>query len=102
MHEFEKALHVVSWKMKASKMRLRGSTCTTVPESTKGTTREMAAQPATLLTRKEVAVLAKVCTHTIARDVRAGSLAEIRFNRRRIRYHPNAVRAYLSGDYRDL
>ena len=50
----------------------------------------------------EVAVLAKVCTHTIARDVRAGRLAEIRFNRRRIRYHPNAVRAYLYGDYREL
>ena len=88
--------------MKASKMKLRGSTCTTVPESTRSTTWETATQPATLLTRKEVAVLAKVCTHTIARDVRAGRLAEIRFNRRRIRYHPNAVRAYLSGDYREL
>ena len=57
------------------------------------------AEPPELLTRKEVAVLAKVCTHIVARDVRAGRLAEIQFNRRRIRYHPEAVRVYLSANY---
>jgi hypothetical protein len=56
-------------------------------------------EPPKLLTRKEVAVLAKVCTHTVARDVRAGRLTEIRFNRRRMRYHPDAVAAYLSALY---
>ncbi len=33
-----------------------------------------AGTPVALLTRKEVAVLAKVCTRTIARDVRDGRL----------------------------
>ena len=65
----------------------------------RATTPEHATTPVTLLTRKEVAVLAKVCTRTIARDVRNGRLVEIRFNRRRIRYHPEAVRAYLSAQY---
>ena len=37
--------------------------------------------------------------HTVARDVRAGRLEEIRFNRRRIRYRPAAVRGYLSAHY---
>jgi excisionase family DNA binding protein len=53
-----------------------------------------------LHTRKEVAALAKVCVHTIARDVRAGRLEEIRFNRRRLRYHRDAVEAYLAANYR--
>jgi hypothetical protein len=53
-----------------------------------------------LYSRKEVAALAKVCVHTIARDVRAGRLEEIRFNRRRLRYHSDAVEAYLAAHYR--
>ncbi len=53
----------------------------------------------TLYTRKEVAALAKVCPHTIARDVRAGLLKEIRFNRRRLRYHAHDVSAYLEAHY---
>ncbi len=53
-----------------------------------------------LYSRKEVAALAKVCVHTIARDVRAGRLEEIRFNRRRLRYHHDAVEAYLAANYR--
>jgi hypothetical protein len=56
-------------------------------------------QKQNLYTRKEVATLAKVCVHTIARDVRAGRLEEIRFNRRRLRYHPDAVAAYLAASY---
>lgn len=51
----------------------------------------------TLYTRKEVAVLAKVSVHTVARDVRYGLLKEIKFNRRRLRYGADAVRAYLAG-----
>jgi hypothetical protein len=50
-------------------------------------------QKQNLYTRKEVATLAKVCVHTIARDLRAGRLEEIRFNRRRLRFHPDAVAA---------
>ena len=53
-----------------------------------------------LYSRKEVAAFAKVCVHTIARDVRAGRLEEIRFNRRRLRYHRNAVEAYLAANFR--
>ena len=68
-----------------------------VPGVTRAAASNSPAESMTLLTRKEVAVLAKVCTHTVARDVRAGILAEIRFNRRRLRYHPDAVQAYLSG-----
>ena len=49
-----------------------------------------------LYTRDEVARLAKVCTRTVARDVRAGRLEEIRYNRRRIRYRRGAVEAYLA------
>jgi excisionase family DNA binding protein len=60
----------------------------------------MANQKQNLYTRKEVATLAKVCVHTIARDVRAGRLEEIRFNRRRLRYHSDAVDAYLAANYR--
>lgn len=56
-----------------------------------------AAAPVPLLTRKEVAVLAKVCTRTIARDVRDDRLPEIRFNRRRIRYRAEDVQAYLAA-----
>ncbi len=56
-----------------------------------------AGAPVALLTRKEVAVLAKVCTRTIARDVRDGRLPEIRFNRRRIRYRAEDVQAYLAA-----
>lgn len=52
-----------------------------------------------LYARDEVARLAKVCTHTVARDVRAGRLEEIRYNRRRIRYRRGAVEAYLAGNY---
>ena len=52
-----------------------------------------------LYTRDEVARLAKVCTRTVARDVRAGRLEEIRYNRRRIRYRRGAVEAYLAGNY---
>ncbi len=66
---------------------------------TRTTRAEYQTQQPELLTRKEVAVLAKVCTRTIARDVRSGRLAEIRFNRRRIRYHPDAVQVYLSAEY---
>jgi hypothetical protein len=56
-----------------------------------------AIQPVAQYTRKEVAILAKVCVHTIARDVREGRLEEIRYNRRRLRYHAAAVQAYLAG-----
>jgi hypothetical protein len=52
---------------------------------------------ANLYTRKEVALLAKVSVRTVARDVRFRRLEEISFNRRRLRYHPDAVRAYLKG-----
>ncbi len=52
-----------------------------------------------LYTRDEVARMAKVCAHTVARDVRAGRLKQIRFNRRRIRYTREAVEAYLAGKY---
>jgi hypothetical protein len=48
-----------------------------------------------LYTRVEVARMAKVCTHTVARDVRASRLQEIRFNRRRVRYSRESVEAYL-------
>ena len=54
-----------------------------------------------LLTRKDVAVLAGVSTHTIKRDVKAGLLEEIRFNKRRRRYHPDAVALYLAAKYPD-
>lgn len=53
-----------------------------------------------LYTRKEVAMLAKVCVHTIARDVRAGRLPEIRFNRRRLRHRGSAVKVYLAANYK--
>jgi hypothetical protein len=52
-----------------------------------------------LYTRKEVASLAKVCVHTIALDVRLGLLKEIRFNRRRLRYHPDEVATYLAARF---
>jgi hypothetical protein len=52
-----------------------------------------------LYTRKEVAMMAKVCVHTIARDVRAGRLPEIRFNRRRLRHRGREVKAYLAANY---
>ena len=52
-----------------------------------------------LYTRKEVATMAKVCVHTIARDVRAGLLQEVKFNRRRLRYTSDAVQAYLCANY---
>lgn len=52
-----------------------------------------------LYTRKEVAMLAKVCVHTIARDVRAGRLPEIRFNRRRLRHRGREVKEYLAANY---
>jgi hypothetical protein len=51
------------------------------------------------LTRKEFAALAKVCERTIRREVERGRIAEIRMNRRRIRYSLEAVRAYLAGKY---
>jgi hypothetical protein len=53
----------------------------------------------TLYTRKEVATMAKVCVHTIARDVRIGLLQEVKFNSRRLRYTSEAVHAYLSANY---
>jgi hypothetical protein len=52
-----------------------------------------------LYTRKEVAMMAKVCVHTIARDVRAGRLPEIRFNRRRLRHRGREVKAYLAAKF---
>jgi excisionase family DNA binding protein len=52
-----------------------------------------------LLTIYEVAALAKVCTHTIAREVKLGRLPAIRFNRRRIRYDPAAVLEYLKARF---
>jgi hypothetical protein len=60
---------------------------------------EAAAVPVEHYTRKEIAILAKICVHTVARDVRAGRLKEIRHNRRRLRYHPDAVKEYLAGFY---
>jgi hypothetical protein len=60
---------------------------------------EAATVPVEHYTRKEIAVLAKICVHTVARDVRAGRLKEIRHNRRRLRYHPDAVKEYLAGFY---
>lgn len=48
-------------------------------------------------TRKGIALLGDISTRTIARDVRAGRLEEIKINRRRLRYSEEAVRAYLNG-----
>ena len=61
----------------------------------------MAGQPeiVRLYTRKDVARFAGVSTGTIKRDVKAGLLEEIRHNKRRRRYHPKAVAAYLAAKY---
>jgi hypothetical protein len=50
-----------------------------------------------MLTRKEVAFLAGVCTHTVALDVKKGLLPEDRKNRRRLRYDPDDVRVYCGA-----
>lgn len=52
-----------------------------------------------LLDRKEIARLADVSVATIKRDAKRGRIAEIRFNARRVRYHPDAVAQYLRGKY---
>lgn len=52
-----------------------------------------------LLTRKDVARLAGVTTHTIKRDVKRGLLKEIVQNARRRRYHPKVVEEYLTANY---
>jgi hypothetical protein len=55
--------------------------------------------PARYYTRKEIAALAGVCVHTVAKDAKAGLLQETRFNARRVRSHSNAVKTYLAAEF---
>ncbi|MBI4326840.1 MAG: helix-turn-helix domain-containing protein [Chloroflexi bacterium] len=48
-----------------------------------------------LLTRVEVGHLLGVCPHTVQRLTRKGVLPAIVFNRRLIRYSPDAVESYI-------
>ena len=50
-----------------------------------------------LLSRAEVALRIGVCPHTIQRLTRRGILPAIVFNRRLIRYSPDAVEAYIKA-----
>ena len=50
-----------------------------------------------LLSRAEVAQRLGVCPHTIQRLTRRGILPAIVFNRRLIRYSPDAVEAYIKA-----
>jgi len=50
-----------------------------------------------LLTRAEVARRLGTCTHTVQRLTRRGLLPAIVFNRRLIRYQPEAVEAFIQS-----
>lgn len=50
----------------------------------------------TLLTRRQVAGLLGVCTHSVQRLTRKGVLPALIFNKRLIRYRPETVEAFIA------